>query len=122
MAKVQALYDTWDAAPPGPAKDEAAKPLFAAARAAGEVEGTLNRDFMARVREVVTPRQWKLMNYQIPTEADATSVPPITGSAAPAAHPGHGSGTLYLGAAGAVVLLGVVVAAARARRAALRLR
>jgi hypothetical protein len=120
MKQVQAQYAAWEAAAPGAAKDEAAKPLLAAARAAGEWEGALNRDFMARVREVATPRQWKLMNYQIPTEEDDKASAAMTASKAPDVHPGLGRDRLYLGAAGAVVL-GVVVAAG-ARRAALRRR
>jgi hypothetical protein len=124
MKQVQAQYTAWEAAPPGAAKDEAAKPLFAAARAAGEVVGTLNRDFMARVREVATPRQWKLMNYQIPTAADEKASAAMTQSRAPDVHPVLWRDRRYLGAAGGagVVVLGAVVVAARARRAALRRR
>ena len=69
-AEVEPLFAKWEAAAPGPARDEAAKPLFAAARAAGEADAWGKREYIAGLREIVTPRQWKLLNYEIPTDAD----------------------------------------------------
>jgi hypothetical protein len=69
-AQVEPLFAKWEATPPGPARDEAAKPLFAAARAAGEADAWGKREFIAGLHEIVTPRQWKLLNYEIPTDAD----------------------------------------------------
>jgi hypothetical protein len=69
-AKLAALFQAWEAAAPGPARDEAARPLFAAARAAGDWDAQGKRDYIAGMREIDTPRQWKLLNYEIPTDAD----------------------------------------------------
>jgi hypothetical protein len=69
-AQLEPLFAKWQAAAPGPARGEAAKPLFAAARAAGEWDAQAKRAVIAGVREIVTPRQWKLLNYEIPADSD----------------------------------------------------
>jgi DNA-binding beta-propeller fold protein YncE len=69
-AKLAGLFAAWEKAADAKARAEAARPIFAEARAAGEKDEELERAYFAALKEVLTPRQWKLANYQIPAEGD----------------------------------------------------
>jgi hypothetical protein len=64
------LFDAWDRAADGPAKATAAAPLFAGAKDVGTQDTASRQGYVDGFRAVVTPRQWKLLNYEIPTPAD----------------------------------------------------
>jgi WD40 repeat protein len=63
---LQELFAVWDHAPDDAARAAAAKPLLAQAKAIGDRDTRMERDYIDRFKAIFTAGQWKLLNYELP--------------------------------------------------------
>jgi hypothetical protein len=66
--QLQELFAVWDHATDDAARAAAAKPLLAQAKAIGDRDTQMERDYIDRFKAIFTTRQWKLLNYEVPNE------------------------------------------------------
>jgi hypothetical protein len=75
--KVTALYEAYQAAAEGRAKDQAAQAVFAEAQTITRARRQANEQYLREMKALFSPRQWKLLNHQIPGAEDDATIPTL---------------------------------------------